>query len=242
MKTKPQVSDEEIRAFMDFEGLIAKHNSLEGHPVIPGKKVLLKILVAALGLSVIVFYFSGRQNTSGQLQRDIHQTTRDAAPPVTPADSLRVEVNPEDQAPAVDEQNTKRENQIRQHIPNAKPGTADSSVNEPRQEKKPVYFQAEPAEGYPSLYDYFGKQLVYPPAAVKDSIEGVVNVVFEIDTTGRPINIVVEHSPGALFDKEAIRLVENMPAWKPAYYNGKPVKSKISLPIDFSLTRILNPE
>jgi TonB family protein len=100
-----------------------------------------------------------------------------------------------------------------------------------------VYRQAEPRDGYPVLYAYFEKNLVYPRAAVKDSVEGVVNVVFSIDAEGKPKNITIENSLGPLFDQEAVRLLNNMPLWKPASYNGKVVPSKISLPITFALNK-----
>jgi hypothetical protein len=34
------------------------------------------------------------------------------------------------------------------------------------------------------------------------------------------------------------RVIRNMPAWRPAYYNGKVVKSKVSLPLTFSLKKV----
>jgi protein TonB len=36
-------------------------------------------------------------------------------------------------------------------------------------------------------------------------------------------------------NEEAIRLVEKMPKWKPARYNGKPVRNSMIIPIRFML-------
>lgn len=102
---------------------------------------------------------------------------------------------------------------------------------------QPFYVQAEPREGYPLLYGYFEESLVYPGQAVKDSVEGVVNVMFSINADGKAENITIENSLGPLFDEEVIRLLNNMPLWNPATYNRKVVKSKISLPIEFDLDK-----
>ncbi len=36
-------------------------------------------------------------------------------------------------------------------------------------------------------------------------------------------------------DKEAIRVVKNMPAWKPGKQQGKPVRQRFTLPVQFRL-------
>jgi TonB family protein len=101
-----------------------------------------------------------------------------------------------------------------------------------------VYEQATPLSGYPALYEYFNDALVYPAEHVGDSIHGDVTVIFVIDVAGKPVNIQVEKSLGPRFDAEAIRVINNMPAWEPAKFNGKPVPSKIRLPLTFETEKI----
>jgi protein TonB len=100
-----------------------------------------------------------------------------------------------------------------------------------------IYVQAEPVDGYQQLYEYFNRHLTYPPAAIKDSVEGVQTVSFQINVEGKPEMIQVKQSLGVPFEIEAARLIENMPAWKPATLNGKPVASQVSLPLTFQLRR-----
>ena len=38
-----------------------------------------------------------------------------------------------------------------------------------------------------------------------------------------------------VLDREALRLIGQMPAWKPALFNGKPQAVKMTLPIRFKL-------
>jgi TonB family protein len=118
------------------------------------------------------------------------------------------------------------------------PETARSEKSTP---KLDVYLQAEPLEGYTHLYAYFNENLLYPPQAVKDSVEGIETVSFTIDQQGMPTLITITQSLGPLFDQEAIRLIRQMPAWKPATLNGHPVASQLSVPLTFELKRIIKP-
>lgn len=120
-----------------------------------------------------------------------------------------------------------------------RPERASGSV--PPGGEKDVYVQAVPRDGYTHLYAYFGEHLVYPPQAIKDSISGIETISFTIDEQGRPSGIVITKSLGAAFDAEALRLIDNMPAWQPATLNGRPVASQLSLPLTFQLKRIERP-
>ena len=98
--------------------------------------------------------------------------------------------------------------------------------------------QAEPADGYSALYAYFNSNLVYPSEALKDSIQGVETVSFVINTDGKPEKITIRQSLGEPFEKEARRLIENMPLWKPATLNGKAVPSQMSVPLTFQIQKV----
>jgi protein TonB len=101
-----------------------------------------------------------------------------------------------------------------------------------------VFIQAEPVAGYPALYEYFMRELKYPAEAVADSVQGVVSVMFTINAQGKPEKIQVEQSLSPALDREAMRVIANMPAWKPATYNQKPMPSRISLPLTFQIKKI----
>jgi TonB family protein len=112
----------------------------------------------------------------------------------------------------------------------------DSPVaDRPQREVTPMYRQAEPVDGYASLYEYFSSSLVYPVDAPSDSIQGVLTVTFTINAEGKPESISIHNSLGKAFEREAIRLIQEMPEWKPAQLNNKPVPSKMSLPLTFQI-------
>ncbi|MFM7853379.1 MAG: energy transducer TonB, partial [Flammeovirgaceae bacterium] len=106
----------------------------------------------------------------------------------------------------------------------------------PMEDGQPHYINAEPIDGFPSLYAYFDRELRYPIAATGDSTQGVQSVAFIIDRTGNLGKIEILQSLGPEFDKEVLRILNHMPPWKPATLNGQPVPSKISLPFSFRIT------
>ncbi|MCB0759896.1 MAG: TonB family protein [Flavobacteriales bacterium] len=100
-------------------------------------------------------------------------------------------------------------------------------------------YSSEPAEfpgGYEGLAAYIGDNLSYPEAAWKNKIEGEVNVAFLIDAGGVVRNIEVIESSHPILNDEALRIVMQMPVWKPARKAGQPVASKFILPLQFILS------
>ncbi len=83
--------------------------------------------------------------------------------------------------------------------------------------------------------NYLLKNLVYPEAAQKENVQGKTVLKFLISETGSIREIEVARSAGAILDAEAIRVVRNMPEWKPGYKNGKAVAVYYTLPISFRL-------
>jgi TonB family protein len=87
------------------------------------------------------------------------------------------------------------------------------------------------------LLDYLSNNLKYPAYERENDIEGTVYVGFTIDELGGVINPKILRSvPGSVnFDAEVLRVIKNMPRWKPAKQNGKPVKATYSLPVRFRI-------
>lgn len=79
--------------------------------------------------------------------------------------------------------------------------------------------------------------LKYPAEAIAEGIQGRVIVDFIIEKNGEVSNVTINKSADPLLDKEALRVISVSPKWKAALINGKPVRSKISLPVEFRLKR-----
>jgi len=231
MKPKPELSDQEIRSYMDFEGLLAKQKQASSSKnVMKWRVVLLAGIVA--GVFVWLSFrkdMDAPPNPEVQLQKEVQSLPEPEvgnSPVTVRQDTLSVETGHKQHTVVL------RAGQKSNALAKEKPATENPTHEEA------LYVQAEPVMGYADLYQYFSVALVYPQAAIQDSVQGVATVVFVINKDGKPEDIKVTQSLGPAFDTEAIRLIQQMPAWKPATYNGKPVKSKIALPLTFQLKKI----
>ena len=96
-----------------------------------------------------------------------------------------------------------------------------------------------PAEfpgGTPALMKHLSSTIRYPEKAVADGVEGTVYVVFNVRSNGAVSAVQLKRGVRADLDAEAMRVVAELPDWKPATSNGKAVNSEVILPIAFALT------
>ena len=90
--------------------------------------------------------------------------------------------------------------------------------------------------GHTSLSDYIANHIEYPQMAIDDNKEGTVNVQFVVDENGKVQNAkVVGSKLGDGLDEEAERVISSMPKWSAATVKGKPVKTRVTVPITYQL-------
>jgi len=82
---------------------------------------------------------------------------------------------------------------------------------------------------------FLRKNVRYPEYALKAGIQGVVIVIFIIETDGSLSNIEVTKGIGGSCDEEAVRVVKLMPRWEPARRNGRSVRVVVRMPIVFRM-------
>ena len=75
----------------------------------------------------------------------------------------------------------------------------------------------------------------YPEIALENGIEGQVYVNFVVAKDGSVTNAKVIRGVDPSLDKEAKRIVESMPKWKPGKQNGENVEVAFTVPINFKL-------
>ena len=91
-------------------------------------------------------------------------------------------------------------------------------------------------DGLPAFMDYLASNLEYPAEAKAKGIEGLVQVGFIVEADGTIGNVTLLKGIGSGCDAEAVRLIKNSPNWTPKLdENGKPLASKVVLPIRFKL-------
>jgi TonB family protein len=98
-------------------------------------------------------------------------------------------------------------------------------------QRRPLYL-----EGQGEMVKYLSKTLRYPASASRDNTQGIVKVVFTIDSLGNTSDFQIAESLSEDCDKEAMRVIKSFPGkWIPALYDNKTVVSKYVFPLRFKL-------
>ncbi len=236
MSQRPQVSDEEIKGFMDFQDVLTQRD--KQIRIIERTSYVKKIVVYSIAIvAVAVFWFIQTKEEPVIKQPQVQTKSHEVVVPDTKQEqAASVNEKTVESTPSVS--SAKPSEKVKKDKIEPEQVSPPPAVEEQKPAEESSYVQAEPARGYQDLYDYFAKNLIYPKEMMKDSIQGVSTVTFVINKDGHPGKIEVTNSLGAAFDKEIARLIENMPDWKPALLNGKPVPSRISLPVTFQLQKV----
>jgi TonB family protein len=238
MEQKPEPSDNEIRRYMNFDRLLEDRKiALNSAKTLSFFKWSIPALIIT---GTVVWYLWMRIDDPKPVEEqriglsDTAQHFQKNSPVV-----IRDSAVQESQAPPIQSTEKNKSTAVSEgHDQNVKDQTTTKKTEILEMESD--YVQAEPSNGYSDLYNFFNTHLNYPSEALKDSTQGIQTISFIINEMGKPEQIAIVNSLGEPFDKESKRLIENMPAWKPATLNGKPVPSKVSIPITFQIQKIKN--
>ncbi len=98
---------------------------------------------------------------------------------------------------------------------------------------------AAPADGFQSFYATLSRTINYPFVQRLGGEEGRIYVQFDVDKTGKLMNFQALGSSGktAVFERKTIKKLDRIPPWRPAYFEGKPVKTRFVLPVIFRVTK-----
>ena len=87
-----------------------------------------------------------------------------------------------------------------------------------------------------ALMKYIKDNMIYPPEALKNKIEGKVIVQFVVTKTGKVGKVKVARAVNKELDQEAVRLIKMLPDFSPGRNNvGEPVNVWYTIPITFKL-------
>ena len=92
-----------------------------------------------------------------------------------------------------------------------------------------------PGGGMSALMSYLKDNMRYPASAKEKGTQGRVTVQFVVDKDGSIKEPKLLRSVDKDMDAEALRLISNMPKWKPGRQKGQPVAVKYTVPVMFSL-------
>ena len=94
------------------------------------------------------------------------------------------------------------------------------------------YVSPQPVSGSNGFNKYIEENLRKPPT-MPEGENAVAVVSFVVRATGNIDSIKVLSSPGEEYTAEAIRLIKEGPAWKPAENNGRAIEDEKMLRIVF---------
>lgn len=90
-------------------------------------------------------------------------------------------------------------------------------------------------EGNLELYKYINSSIRYPVIAQENGVTGRVFVSFVVGEDGYVSKVKLLRGIDPSLDKEALRVIENLPRFAPGKQRGKPVKVSYSSVINFVL-------
>ncbi|MBQ6208632.1 MAG: energy transducer TonB [Prevotella sp.] len=89
--------------------------------------------------------------------------------------------------------------------------------------------------GMTAYMKWLTKNLKYPDIARDQRLQGKVIVQFIVNKDGTIADAKVVKSVTPSLDREAMRVIRMMPAWKPGIQDDKPCRTMIAVPIVFKL-------
>ena len=113
-------------------------------------------------------------------------------------------------------------------------------VVEDMPEEETIYQVVEDQPEFPggmqALMKYLRDHINYPRISRENNSQGRAYVNFVVNTDGSITDVEILKSSGDIYlDKEALRVVEGMPKWKPGKQAGKAVRVRFTLPVMFRL-------
>ena len=118
----------------------------------------------------------------------------------------------------------------------------EESVEEKEEKVDEIFIlveeQPQPEGGFEAFYEHVGESINYPVQAKRMGVSGKVFVQFVVEKNGRITKAEVVKGIGGGCDREAVRVVLDCPiVWTPGKQRGKPVRTRMIIPIHFALKK-----
>lgn len=109
-------------------------------------------------------------------------------------------------------------------------------VHQKKHNEEKVYEVVEQMPSFPggqeALMTYINHNIKYPD---EDCGQGRVVVSFIVEKDGSITNATIRRSVDSAFDREALRVISSMPKWIPGKNNGRKVRVRFNVPVQFKL-------
>ncbi len=127
------------------------------------------------------------------------------------------------------------------HIENFNKGilTKGITLKENQLDTARVYYILEQPPSFPggenALLIFLQSNVRYPEKAISQEIEGKILVYFEVDTTGKVMNVKIHKGGDKVLDKAAIKVIQSSPDWIPGIRRGEKDIFRQIIPIIYKL-------
>ena len=204
-------------------------------------------LVLVLSICFVAFEWTEKDVTKYEVadtdflieeEIDIQQTSQETPPPPPPPAAVQeVEIlNVVDDNVKTESVEIQVEDNKDIEVVIAPP--VEASVVEEVEEEIFVVVESMPEfpGGQQEMMKFLAENIKYPVIAQENNVQGRVICQFVVEKDGKVTDIQVVRSSGdASLDKEAKRVIESMPKWKPGKQRGKAVRVKYTIPVNFRL-------
>lgn len=111
-------------------------------------------------------------------------------------------------------------------------------VAEESPEEKVIEFpdvEAQFPGGSAAMMQWISKNIQYPEISIENNEQGRVFLAFIVEKDGSISNVAIQRGVSPDLDREAKRVVRNMPRWIPGEVSGKKCRARCRLPLNFHL-------
>ncbi|RKD92660.1 energy transducer TonB [Mangrovibacterium diazotrophicum] len=205
-------------------------------------------LVISLGITLLAFEWTTRVEQATSLGSVVQQDVEDEIIPITRQEEVKPPPPPP--PPKVVEVLTivDDDTEIEEELDIEDTEADDNTVIDvapviqqeaEEEEESEVFFIVENMPEFPggelALRKFIANAIKYPVIAQENGIQGKVYVNFVVDKDGSVSGARIARGVDASLDKEALRVVNSLPKWKPGMQRGKPVRVSYTVPISFVL-------
>ena len=110
-------------------------------------------------------------------------------------------------------------------------------ASENNSEEAPVFSIVEVMPEFPggnlAMLKFIAENLIYPIESMRRGESGRVIVQFIVEPNGEVSNVQVARGLSPALDREAILVVESLPAWTPGKHQGEKVRARMTVPVMF---------
>ena len=143
----------------------------------------------------------------------------------------------EQEAQETEMQSEEKESQVKKEI-EFKPQEVEKQKT-PQAVDMNIYEVVDQMPSFPNgqraMMSWVNSNLRYPVAAAENGVQGTVVCSFVVERDGSITNVQVKQGIDPSLNKEAVRVLNQMPRWTPGRNNGSTVRVRCTVPVNFSL-------